>query len=158
LQASNSSLRTPAHPDAPKGCDGWDAETEAYMSKLDGLTAFVCVDNSPYWLAGLPDPGAGENCHIEDSDLNTCETTNTLPLLPGADQLRVGNSPSGGVTVTDLGIRSTGFTNFPVCSGKTAFVNWGITKNKQNMDIYPCDTLKGDNVHCDEGNGWPACA
>jgi hypothetical protein len=141
------------------------------MSKSDGLTAFVCVDNSPYWLAGLHDPGAGENCRIEDSD------SNTLPLLPGADQMRVGNSPWGGVTMTDLvigyvfirqskfladyhssavrtfkangnkngaqsslnytdqgviedfssqGIRSTGFTNFPVCSGKTAFVNWAI--------------------------------
>lgn len=170
------------------------------------LSARAMTDSSnSQWLAGLPDPGAIENCKIEDGDSNTCSQTKTLPLLPGADQLLVGHSPWGGVTMTDLvtgyeftllcqlsltlssavrtwkangmnngaqsslnytdaavledfstqGIRSAGFTNFPVCDGKTAFANWGIPH--KDMDNYPCQPLTGDLAHCDE-QGWGGCA
>jgi len=54
------------------------------------------------------------------------------------------------------GIRAAGFTNFPICGGRTAWVRWGTNPEQQNMDVYPCDPLTGDQAHCDDP-GWGGC-
>jgi hypothetical protein len=68
--------------------------------------------------------------------------------------------PSNGDTISDIsnnGIRAAGFFNFPVCDGKTAFVNWGRPASQQDMTIYPCTPLTGDLAHCDE-EGYLPCS
>jgi len=73
------------------------------MSKSDGLATFVCIDNSPYWLAAVKEPHVGASCHVEADDGSTdCEKPYTLPPLPGNDQMQPGNKPWGGVTIQDL--------------------------------------------------------
>jgi hypothetical protein len=74
------------------------------MSASDGLASFVCIDNSPYWLAGPSNPNLGNDCKYGATDeYGECDSgASTLPLLPGNDQLQSSNAPWGGVTFTDI--------------------------------------------------------